>query len=400
MMQETRDALRVEPRVSVIIPTYNRAELLSQTIESVLVQTRPDFELIVVDDGSTDSTVDLIEGYRDARLRYIYQDNAGGCAARNRGATESRTPHVVFLDSDDLFMPDALAELMGVADRYPETGLIGGGFEYIDATGHIIGEYQPWLLGEQLDLTRWLLDCPFIPSATMIKRSCFEAVGGFDLEQEAAQDWDLWLRMAAAGCVMRWLKRSVCKYRLHGGGLTVDIERQKRGYMRALGKHLGDDHHSPAVLAVRGEAYANAYLHAAAREYAVGQIETAQEDVREAAKFAPDWIDSGILLERLLRQGQSPLITDTLESYVSTVLSHLPPGIFTARSRNRALARVAAASLFANAGRQNRSKMSGLWWRVVLNDPAWLRNLGFLSIGLQSLLGPRVVPRIKKVLRR
>lgn len=399
-MPDTPGWMHTEPQISVVIPTYNRAHLIGQTIDSVLAQGFEDFELIVVDDGSTDSTRGVVNRYEDPRIRYVYQDNAGGPAARNNGASQGRAQYLIFLDSDDILWPDALTWLIEEACRHPEAGLIGGGYQYINETGQVIGTYEPWLFGEQLDLKRWLLDCPFIPSATLIQRRHFEAIGGFDLEQEAAQDWDLWLRMAAAECPMHSLKRSICGYRLHSGSLTVDLERQKRGYLRALGKHFGKDQRNSLILAMRGEVYANAYLHVAAREYAAGLVAEAQEDLRQAAQNAPDWISSGVLLERLLRRGQSPIITDDYERYRSQVLENLPSGMFTAKSRRRAMARVAAASMFNEVDVQNRPKSIGLWWEVVLNDPVWLRNRGFWSIGLRSLVGPKAVSSFQKVLGR
>lgn len=381
-----------------MIPTYNRANLLSQTIGSVLVQTYRDFELIVVDDGSTDATQEVVRSRDDSRIRYYFQENAGGPAARNRGGCECRTPYVVFLDSDDLLRPDALANLMSVAAKHMDADLIGGGYEYLDAKGSAPHFVQPWLLGEQLDMPRWLMDCPFIPSATLVRRESFMAVGGFDREQEAAQDWDLWLRMAAHGCSMRWAKEIICQYRLHEGGLTNDIQRQKRGYLRALSKHacLGVDSHEWNRLC--REAYANAHLHAAAREYASGNNEVARQDVRLAASYAPHWINSGVLLEILLRKGENPQVANDLRYFESTVKAHLPEGVLPWRSQRRGVARVRAATLFRDMNRCSHAQRFGLWWQIVWHDPAWLSNPGFVCLGFQFFLGRGVVSVLRRLI--
>lgn len=387
------------PKVSVIIPTYNRADMVGDAIQSVLQQTFEDYELIVVDDGSVDDTLTVVGQYTDARLRYIYQENAGGPAARNRGWQNSIAEHILFLDSDDLLLPYALEALFTAASAHPNAGLIGGGFQYIDAQGTALGEAQPWILSEQLDLARWVLECPLIPSATFVRRGWLELVAGFDPEQEAAQDWDLWLRLAASGCPMAWLKRPVCRYRLHPGGLTADLERQKRGAIRALDKVFAREDVSPHVLSLRGEAYAGIHIYAAAREYAAGQLDQARQDVLCASTFVPEWIDSGVLLERLIRMGELSIVTRDQRAYVNAVLKNLPEVVFHPGIRRRAIARVAAASLFADYQRRDWSRIGRLWWQVILNDPAWLGNTGVLSIGLRCLIGSGTVSRLLSLYR-
>jgi len=387
------------PKVSVIIPTYNRADMVGDAIQSVLQQTFEDFELIVVDDGSVDDTLAVIGRYTDARLRYMYQENAGGPAARNRGWRNSIAEHILFLDSDDLLLPNALEALFTEASAHPNAGLVGGGYQYIDAQGTVLGQAQHWILSEQLDLARWLLDCPFIPSATLVRRGWLELVGGFDPAQEAAQDWDLWLRLAASDCPMAWLKRSICKYRLHQGGLTADLKRHKRGAIRALDKLFTQEDLSPHVSSLRGEAYAGVHLYAAAREYAAGQLDQARQDVICASTFVPEWIDSGVLLERLIRMGDLSFVSGDQRAYVNVVLENLPEVVSHPGMRRRAIARVAVASLFADYQRRDWSRMGPLWWKVILNDPAWLGNMGVLSIGLRCLIGSGTVSRLLSLYR-
>src|SRR5882724_2062331 len=113
-----------QPKVSVIIPTYNRAHYLGTAVNSVLSQTFSDFELIVVDDGSTDDTMRLVERFHDSRLRYIYQQHRGISAAMNAGIRAARGGYIARLDSDDIWLPDMLEVEVGVLDARPEIGLV------------------------------------------------------------------------------------------------------------------------------------------------------------------------------------------------------------------------------------------------------------------------------------
>ena len=111
------------PRVSVIIPTYNSARFVVQAVESVLAQTYSDFEVIVVDDGSTDNTPVALAGYRQ-KIRYLHQENRGPSAARNAGYRASQGDYVLFLDSDDLIPPDTLERQVSFLNDHPEFGLV------------------------------------------------------------------------------------------------------------------------------------------------------------------------------------------------------------------------------------------------------------------------------------
>ena len=124
------------PRISVIIPTYNRADFIGETIQSVLGQTYADFELIVLDDASTDDTAQVVARFDDERLIYIYQENnVGETAARNAGLTHARGELVSFLDSDDCMLPHNLETLVALLDARPEVSVAYGWCYWIDRNG-------------------------------------------------------------------------------------------------------------------------------------------------------------------------------------------------------------------------------------------------------------------------
>lgn len=157
------------PRVSVIIPCYNTARYVKETIESVLNQTRQDFEIIVVDDGSTDDSHNVIASINDQRIRYHYQPNQGLAAARNTGLALATGEFVAFLDADDFFLPEKLARQIAALDSQPEVGLVAGGHLYVDEFGNSLAESQPWIYNPQLDLRTWVCGCPVVPGAPLVR---------------------------------------------------------------------------------------------------------------------------------------------------------------------------------------------------------------------------------------
>lgn len=371
------------PKISVIIPTYNRAHLIGATIESVLAQSLVDFELIVVDDGSTDDTQTLVRRcFSDRRLVYVYQKNAGGSAARNLGRQKSHARYLLFLDSDDLLLPGALQAFWGMVESYPDIGVIGGGYQYIDQNGELLGESCFWEPDERLTLDRWLFTCPFIPSASLIRIDCFDKVGGFDTDQLAAQDWDLWLRLSLVGCSMAWLKQPVCQYRLHSRNLSGDFRRHHAARGRALDKVYAQSGLPPAVTALRSQAYAHSYLKLIIQEYAAQQFESACENLRRAVAIAPEILDDDaqVIFEKIISFARRPLETKPLE-YVEGAFDHLPVELTALRRRRReALGTVAMALVFSAAQQQEWSIVRRYWWRGVCYQPKWLGNFGVWSI--------------------
>ncbi len=180
--------------ISVIIPTYNRAGFLKEAIDSVRGQDYPDFELIVVDDGSTDATPDLLEAYGPA-IRVVRQANAGVSAARNAGIGRAGGDLIAFLDSDDLWLPGKLATQAAFFAGHPES-VICQTEELWVRRGRRVNpgkrhrKRAGWIFTPSLSL------CLVSPSAVMIRRSLFDEVGLFDEDLPACEDYDLWLRIS------------------------------------------------------------------------------------------------------------------------------------------------------------------------------------------------------------
>ncbi len=184
------------PKVSVIIPTYNRAEMIAETIESVLQQTFADFQLIIVDDGSTDNTKEVIGSLNDSRLEYIYQQNSGVSSARNLGLKKARGQFICFLDSDDLWPRDFLQSMMTNLQASPEYGASYCMRTLLLADGTIQPSYQKEFFCSG-QVTAKLFEKTFIQtSAICFRKEILEGLF-FDESLTNGEDVDFWLRVSA-----------------------------------------------------------------------------------------------------------------------------------------------------------------------------------------------------------
>lgn len=183
--------------VTVIVPTYQRAHVLPRALRSVLGQTFKAFELLVVDDGSTDNTASVVEAFRDPRIRYLRQrENAGAAAARNRGIREARGELISFLDSDDEWLPEKLRSQVELLRRSPPTvGLVYTGARSLDGKGRLRELHVPTCRG---DVRPAMLEANIIHgcSGVMIRACVVEVVGFFDEDIPAIEDYDYWLRVS------------------------------------------------------------------------------------------------------------------------------------------------------------------------------------------------------------
>ncbi len=209
------------PRVSVVIPTYNSAKYLPQAINSVLQQTYSDYELIIINDGSTDNTPEVIQPYLElATVRYFSQENLGVSAARNRGLKEAQGELIAFLDADDIYFPDKLQAQVAMFDAHPNIGIVNSGFRVIKEDGEPIMDVQRWQDIPDLTPEIWLLHKPVLPSAMMYRKEWFDLVGGFDTELFSSEDVEVTLRMIAQGCQGMWLPKITIYYRRHEASVT------------------------------------------------------------------------------------------------------------------------------------------------------------------------------------
>ncbi|VAX38260.1 hypothetical protein MNBD_UNCLBAC01-2037 [hydrothermal vent metagenome] len=188
----------MNPTISVIISTYNRAPLLKRAISSVLVQTFQNFELIIVNNASVDNTEEVVQFFDDSRIRYVCHDkNKGGPAARNTGIKLAVGKYFAFLDDDDKWLPKKLSKQVKKMDASSEkVGLVYVGTEIVDnKTQKTLRSYEPQFKG---NVYKYLLVRTILGSVSsvLIRKECFGKVGLFDEELSSCQDWDMWLRIS------------------------------------------------------------------------------------------------------------------------------------------------------------------------------------------------------------
>lgn len=198
----------LRPRVSVVIPTYNSAATVKEAIESVLAQTYSNFEVVVIDDGSTDETPSVMRQF-GARIRSFRQENQGVSAARNTGIQRSRGEYVAFLDSDDLWLPEKLAEQISWLEADPNLGLVYCDWAVVSGEAVLQNSYLEDLPGASGYVFDELIQSGagfILTSGVVVRRSCLDDVGDFDKSLAIVQDCDLWLRIS-----YRWKVRLVDK---------------------------------------------------------------------------------------------------------------------------------------------------------------------------------------------
>lgn len=204
------------PKVSVIIPTYNCAHYIGNAIESVLRQTFTDYEIIVVDDGSTDNTREVVEKFvaqHPSRVRYLYQPHQERAVARNQGIQAATGEYIAFLDADDEWLPHKLALQVPILDQYPKVGLVHSKVVFMDRDGRKIGS-PPHRETPNGFVLKELLCGNFIWCLTVLcRRQCFDECGWFDTDTIPAEDWDMWVRIAAR-YALHYIPEVLARYRL------------------------------------------------------------------------------------------------------------------------------------------------------------------------------------------
>jgi glycosyltransferase involved in cell wall biosynthesis len=234
----------VRPLVSIVIPLYNQSQFVSGAIHSALNQTFKDLEVIVVDDGSTDSGCEVVASFGE-KIKYIYQKNQGLAAARNTGIREAQGDFIGLLDADDQWLPNYLETMISLANQHPEASVYYCCAQSMDLSG----KNQPQLFGGPAlspdQIYPQLLRANFlIPSTILMRRAAVVAAGLFDQSLRSCEDWDLWLRMLPQH---QFYGTSKClvKYRLHGNSLSTHTSFMQNAIQTVIEKNFGPDDGQP-----------------------------------------------------------------------------------------------------------------------------------------------------------
>jgi len=371
-------------RVSVIIPTYNSAQFVTQAVESVLAQTYGDVETIVVDDGSTDNTRSALARY-GGNIRYIYQENGGPAAARNTGVAASRGAFLLFLDSDDLILARKLELQTSFLEENPSYGLVYSAWQQISEDGrHLLGEVRPRKQGLLLKeiLCRELF---FFLGTALLRRTCLETVGPFDESLRWGEDADLWLRLARAGVAFGYIDLPLFQYRFHSASITAQVDGdQVKSWMATLEKFFADDSLPEEIKALQARAYGVLHYETAARYYRAGQIKEGQAQLRAALSRYPS-MDREWLLEWAAGSALDPR-TALPQAFMDRLFDNLPSeATELCALRRRVEGRYHTSAAFrAHQLRQFRRARRHIL-PAILGDPAVLRNRGFWRVSAEAL---------------
>ena len=277
------------PLVSVIIPTYNRGWIIKEAIDSVLEQDFIDYELIVVDDGSTDNTSDILQSYGNT-ITVIYQSNRGVSAARNRGVGASTGQLIAFLDSDDLWLPRKLSRQVAFFHAQPDAMInqteeqwIRNGVRVNPKNRH--HKFSGMIFERSLEL------CLVSPSAVMLRRHLFEAVGMFDESLPACEDYDLWLRISCRYPVYLIETPLIVKRGGHDDQLSraAGLDKFRIRALRKIieGSQLSNDQYQAAIMAIikKCKIYADGCRKRGRKNEAIRYDELAQKCKRSASIY-------------------------------------------------------------------------------------------------------------------
>ncbi|MDC0840477.1 glycosyltransferase [Limnospira maxima] len=299
------------PRVSVIIPVYNGDRFLGEAIESVLSQTYQDYEIIVVDDGSTDGTSEVVASLGD-KIRYFHQENQGSAVARNLGIHQAKGELIAFLDADDFWLlPEKLAQQVSLFDQQPNLAIVQTGWRIVDELRNQIIDVEPWHKVPELTLESWLRYKPIKTSSLLVTKNSLEKAGGFDRELRQSHDVDLVLRLALMGCEATWWPRVAVGYRRYGGNTTRNAKTQADCVVRVLDKFFAHQDLPQSIRAIESSVRYHTLVWLAWYHYDKGLYADMADFLNRSWEYTPyyrmetiaDWV--GCFKKFSVQNGQS-----------------------------------------------------------------------------------------------
>ena len=297
---------KANPKVSVVVPTYNYGRFITKALESVKCQTYPPYEVIVIDDGSYDGTAEVIKAL-DWRLRYVIQERAGVSAARNRGVAESGGDYIAFLDADDLWEPTKLEKQLKKFLEDPELGMVHCGMrEFDNDTGRTLALHLSggtgWVARR---IAAWEEPVVIGPGGTiLISRKAFDTVGGFDASLRYGEDWEFCFRVAQKFRI-GFVEEPLLHYRNHGNNSTRDVAEMERSTLIAWEKVFHTDDSN--IRKVRRGSYGNLFMALAGSYYRSGNLPRFLLSAARSIYYRPSKIVSllGFPLRQLRRTRDS-----------------------------------------------------------------------------------------------
>ncbi|MHB1295230.1 MAG: glycosyltransferase family A protein [Anaerolineae bacterium] len=394
--------------VTIVVPCYNQGHYLACALESIVAQTWPRWEAIVIDDGSTDSTASVVRAFAgDSRIHYVYQVNSGVSAARNTGIRNAQGRYLAFLDADDAFEQTFLESCLQVLETNPDLGAVYTGFVLMDATGVAVRSVRLEPCAESGLWERLLEGGFFPPCAVMARKAAIESVGGFDRELSGVADWDMWLRLSRRYAV-HCTPDALVRYRAYSGSMSTNPATMHADCLRALAKHFGPAEDRASTWSEEKRlAYAHAHRATCIGYLQAGQPDAARDHLVQAAAICPRILARLDTYYELAcgdqeRTFRGTVVPSDVETYGARMLSWLS-ALYDGQSRSplphrrRAYgqAHLALGMLYDQAGDWAAAGQHLLQAaradRALLASPAFLRRL------LKVLAGKRLVALARRM---
>jgi len=397
------------PSVSIIIPDYNHARFVGDAISSVLAQDYNDLEIIVVDDGSTDNSREVIDQF-GSQVKYIYQENAGLSAARNTGIRASKGVFIGVLDADDMYEPAFIKTLVRSLEANPDVDGIYCGYRFVDEKNNLLPQIENRPVPSDKLYVALLDGNFFVPESIFLRRHVYETVGFFDEALRGVEDWDMWLRVTKKYKIIH-LNKILTRHRILPGSMSADPLRGFTYRLVVLKKHIGDEPVDSGSSMIH-RAYARAYLSSCVEYLQYGDGDRAYECFQKMANICPELlveVDTyyqlgcgdqpkgrmGDLASLNVKRNSIPLLALMKSLYVDVNTSE------TVKRLERASYAKAYHSLGLLAyGARDFKDTRGFFLQAMLNDFRLFFNGQIISLWGRTLLGIRVVDKLKSVRKR
>ena len=389
------------PRVSVIIPTYNRKDYVQEAIDSVLAQTFTDYEIIVVDDGSTDGTGEVLQAKYGDRIRYVWQENQGESVARNRGIEMAQGEYIALLDSDDLWLPEKLEKQVAYLEAHPDVGMVFSQAWQIDAEGNRISDRKMnhGVTPESLTLQALCFsNCIAVPSTAVLTASLLQTVGGFDPAIRYGEVYDLFLRVRLHAAISIVPEPLACFRRHAANQSSLSPEKNAHrlaAHLATLKKVFNLWTDAPAGLQRRATAWH--YAESALQEAAIGNDTGVKSCLEQMTSHDPSLLRNGKRLSTgiadyaasLYQSGEQSDISTSL-AFVRMLFDGLPQGGFRRRSFMRRTLAATYVSLGFTAYQQGDMRVLRYCFsRALALRPALVANGGILSLLFEAVFGKK-----------
>jgi hypothetical protein len=407
----TDPELKPDPLISVITAVYDGEAFVASTIESVLSQTYPSWELIVVDDGSTDSTPAVVGQFSDPRIRCIRQENRGLSAARNAGIRAAQGKYLSFLDADDEWYPSFLEHCVTALENNRDPRIVGAytSHVYIDEDGTLLPQPGSGIVPPEELPSRLVAENFFPPCVVMIQAEAVREVGLFDEALRSTEDKDMWFRVTRRYTLLG-IPEPLARYRVYPGSMSTNAARMHENRMAVLRKGFGPDEGDPAQWSQdKRLAFSRGYRRSACERMEQGDVDTGWNFLFRGVEISPDMLSEVQTYYELVclrqprgyrgQEGNLDLV-DIGEEILTVVQAHLDRSgapLIRLRRIARATACLAIAQLAEHGGDWGLARR--YMWQAFVASPRSLASTGSMRRVLKLALGKRCSAVVRSWIR-